>query len=294
VTKIIRVLLISITLIAIFSIILVGCGGEPASPTASAQSGTATSTVTEPAGPTAEEIVDSFLAATQKITTLKFDMGFDMTLEISGGSQPGKVTLQQNGANSVDVSAKKMAMQMDMSIDVPTQGNQNISAEIYSADGWLYTKMSIPVLGDQWYKMKLSDEEWQQQSGLSEISEFLKSPTKVELAGSETIKGVDCYVLNITPDMAVLSDWVRQAIQGQQTGLDLSSVDLAKTFKDFSIKEWISKDSNMLMQEQMAILAEITPADFSATGADFDKMTMNITGTITCYDYGQPINVVIP
>jgi hypothetical protein len=293
VTKIVKVLLISITLITILSVILVGCGEKSASPSTTTQTGALTPSPTE-AGPTAEEIAAASLSALEKITTLKAGTVFSMTLDVSGGSHPGSTTLQENGNNSVDVPAKMMSGQTDITVDIPPQANLKISTEVYCADGWLYAKTSAPLLANQWYKMKLTEDQWNKQSGLSNVSGFLQSAVKIELAGSQTINGTNCYVLNVTPDLAALTDWIQQAVQGQQTGVDLSNIDLAKTFKSFSVKEWVSKVDKLPVQQQITIVAEITPSDFTATNTDFDKLDLNVNGTITYSDYGQPVNIVVP
>jgi hypothetical protein len=123
---------------------------------------------------------------------------------------------------------------------------------------------------------------------------FIQSATDSTLAGSEKIASMDCYVLKITPDPKVLSTWLQDQMQSSSSGLDLSGTDLTKTFKKMEIKEWIAKDSKMLIQEQVALLTEMTAEELGTEAGNLDKMIMDIGMTMLYSDYNQPVNVSIP
>jgi hypothetical protein len=247
------------------------------------------------AGRAARELSDASHSAVEKLTTLKIEMDSSMVFEASGGSQPGKVILEQKMAGSVDTLARKTAMNMNITLDFPSQGKENMAVEMYITEGWVYVKANIMSgSGDQWIKARITDEEWAQQSGISNMSELMQTASGIEISGSETVKGLDCHVLDITPDMSSLGRWLQEQLQSSQSGLDLSQADLAETFKKVSVKEWVAKNSKLPIQEQVAVISELTSGDLGMDDGAFDKMTIDINVITNYYDFGQPVTVAVP
>jgi hypothetical protein len=180
-------------------------------------------------------------------------------------------------------------MAMDMIMEIPNQGQQNMSVDIYTVNGWMYMKADVPGIGNQWTKMKLTEEVWAQQSQLSSMTDFLKSPINLELFGSENVKGVDCYVLSINPDMKSLSSWMAGRMQSGQSSMDLSSLGTSEMFQGFTVKEWIAKDSFRVAKQQIRI--KLNPT--SEPGIN-SSTNMDIQAVLTYYDYGKPVAVQLP
>ncbi len=300
-------------LIVIFSVLLTACSGteNPSEPSGSlltiplassapalGVSGTSTSVIPTSGGQsatkTASELVSDSLAAIEKLKTVKMKVDTDMIIEVIGGDQPGKMTMSQSASGDIDNFAKKMIINMNISMDIPYSGKQNIAAEIYGADGWLYMKTGMPGMEEQWLKMKLTEDIFKEQSGISNMTTFMQSAADYTLEGSERVNGVDCYMITIVPDQQVISNWFEEQLQTSTSGFDLSQTDLIKTFKKMAIKEWIAKDSHMLIQEKVSLLTEMKAEDLGQEASSLDKMTMNINMTMNYSDFDHPVNVVIP
>jgi len=144
-------------LIVIFSVLLTACSGteNPSEPSGSlltiplassapalGVSGTSTSVNPTSGGQsaikTASELVSDSLAAIEKLKTVKMQVDTEMIIEVEGGNEPGKMTMRQSASGDIDKFAKKMAINLNVSMDIPYSGKQNVSAKIYGADGWLY------------------------------------------------------------------------------------------------------------------------------------------------------------
>ena len=185
----------------------------------------------------------------------------------------------------------------NVNIDIPGAGKQDISMGMYIVNGWMYMRIGLPQGGEQWMKMKLNNELWTAQNQLSQQIEFLKTAIEVTLLGSEKVDGVDCYVLQIKPNMEALTKWVLSQQQQQSGigGIDLSKLDLAKLFKTISIKEWIAKDTYPPpVKAAMDVVLEMLPEDVGATAEDFEKMTMDMKGPVKYYDYNKPVTIELP
>ncbi len=320
--KISRSLFFVICFVATLSFLLTGCSKNPASTTpiinstnvSAISSATNQSTAAVPAGSTvtslasdktttattnppkvltAEEIATNSIVATGKMNSLKFNMDFSMSFTLLMEDVPVTMTMQQTATSSVNIPDMKMGMIMDMVMEIPNQGTQNMAAEIYLTDGWMYMKANVPGVGDQWTKMKLTEELWAMQSKLSNMTDFLMSPVGLELSGSEKINGIECYVLNVVPDIASLTSWMEGQMQSGQTGIDLSGFDMSKILDNFTVKEWIAKDSYLVIKQQIGIKLDMASLD-TGNSTSVDQMKMDMSATITYYDYGKPVTIELP
>ena len=130
-----------------------------------------------------EQIVADVLAANAEVDTCKFDMEMLTTIEIDGGSEPGEATMVAGGTGIIDNASKEMYMTINMIIDVPEQGEQNMLMENYFVDGWMYAKMSMPQMGEQWMKMKMPEEMWGTENKIAQNVELLNMPPSLVVVG---------------------------------------------------------------------------------------------------------------
>jgi hypothetical protein len=314
--KISRVLVLIIALLSTIVILLTGCSNDSSStapealstgspPSASPPTTTSTpsvSTVSEPktsvspvasTKPAPAEIAVNSITATQKMKSLKFDMDSSMLFTLPAGKNAGTMAMQTTATAAINIPDQKMDIVMDIMMDIPNQGKQNMLAEIYSTDGWMYMKATAPGAADQWTRSKLTPEMWARQSQLAGMTDFLKAPLGLEFVGSENIGGVDCYVLNVNPDINSLAGWMAGQMPSGQTGIDVSNLNLSKILQSFTVKEWIAKDTYLLSKQQIGLkldLASLQPTSPGGSG----PMNMDMNATLTYYDYGKPVTIQLP
>ncbi len=238
-----------------------------------------------------DQIIAGALAASYD--TVSFDMDAPMTMEMEGGDDPGTMTVDMSGTGFIDIINRAMRMTIGMEMNIPGAGPRHMDAEIYVLEGWMYTGVDVPDMGEQWQKMELTEEVWQQQDQVGQYVELLATAVEVDYKGTETVNGVECYVFEIEPDMDSLTE-----ILGQETSslgiLGLGGLDLGELYQELSVKEWLAKDSYLLQRAEIELVMEIRPGDVGATGDDFEKMTIYIEMTMRFYDYDQPFTVVLP
>ena len=260
-------------LVLIMSLGLAGCGG----------------------GVSAEEITLNAISTSAELTTVKFEMSMAMDLEVTGGSDPGKFTMSGDSAGSMDLTDMEMQMSIIANMAFPgSDGDMQIEEDMYFTGGWLYMRMSMPGEDDQWIKQEISEDVWMSDNPLDQQLEFLETAFEVTKLGTEKVDGVDCYIIQVTPDMNALSNWLQS--QQENTGLDIESMDLSKILKSYSVKEWISKDAYLPIKIDINASLEIEPQDMDETpeSANMNKMTMNVNEQVKYYDYGKPITIQLP
>jgi len=238
-----------------------------------------------------DQIIADAVAASYD--TVSFDMDFPMTITAEGGSDPGTMTADTSGTGAIDTISQAMRMTLTMAIGAPGTESQNVSAEIYVVEGWMYTGVSVTDEGMQWAKMALTEPLWQQQDQVGQYAELLATAVEVKYKGTETVNGVECYVFELEPDMDTLGDLL-VTVTSSLGLVNLSGLDLAALYQELSVKEWLAKDSHLLQRTEIEIVMEISPEDVGATSDDFEKMTMDIGMTMRFYAYDQPFTVVLP
>jgi hypothetical protein len=272
-----RILLLSLALV--LSLTLVGCGGEK---------------LTEEE---IDQIIANTITASADIDTVSFDMDMSMTVAVVGGSEAGEMTVEAAGTGVMDNANTAMQMVMNMTMDIPGIGEQEMAMEYYIVGEWMYMKIAYPEypeMGEQWMKMELSDEIWQQQqSQIDQQIELLETAVTVDYLRSEMVDGTACYLFKIVPDMEALGDLLSQQAYSM-AGMDFSQFNLADLFEEMSVKEWIAKDTYLVMKAEVYMTLEMSPEDVGATEEDFDTMTLDMSIGEKLYDYNQPVSIELP
>lgn len=278
------ILLMSIT--ALFSI--TGCATDGTGPAESLPEGISQQDL--------EEILYDATTNYALLNTCKFDMDMDISTKIIGGSTPGEMTIHSRIGGGMNKSSQQMQMNMEMSVEGAGLGSQDVYAEMYIFPDLTYMKMEVPGMGEQWVKMEttedlaaaLNTQAVDQQMGM------LESPLKVEYLRSESVDGLDCYVLTITPNTDELADWINQ----QNTGADDidwgEMADITSLFKQLSYICYVVKDTHMMKKLILEMEMEYTSEQIGDYSADFDTQNMYIYMYMNLYDHNQPFSVTLP
>lgn len=110
------------------------------------------------------------------------------------------------------------------------------------------------------------------------------------MLGTEDVDGTPCYVIEIMPNMEALFKWLAEQQSGTMKDIDPKGFELAQMFKRMSVKEWIARDSYLVMKLELDVLAEI-PGN---PDKEAEKVTVSSNANVRFYDYNQPISIVLP
>ena len=264
-----KILPMSLVLVVVFS--FAACAGEPS----------------------AREIVDGVIESFDNIRTYQFDL--DMTMEALGEAEGEAIehTVTMNNSGTLDL--ENLQMKTDLSAG---SGDEMMRAVTYIIDGMVYTKRQAPGEEPMWTKVEMPLEVWERLkgvSGLENYKELLKT-AQVKVIGSEKVKGVDCYVLQLTPDMAELYQTAMDPVGGVGREGMLPPVPeelLQEMFRSFSVKQWIAKDTYFLMKAEIDMAIETTPELMDYLGEE-GETSIDITIMFLAYNYNQPVSIVLP
>jgi hypothetical protein len=177
-------------------------------------------------------------------------------------------------------------------------GDEMMNMEMYIIDGMMYVRPEAPGEEPMWMKEEVSAERWEMMkraSGLYNYKELLET-AQVEVIGSEKVKGVDCYVLQLIPELAELYQTATDPVGGIGRAGMLSPVPedlLEDMFRSFSVKQWITKDTNFIMKADIDMVIETTPELKDYLGEEVD-VSVDITLIFLAYNYNQQVTIEIP
>ncbi len=136
-------------------------------------------------------------------------------------------------------------------------------------------------------KEEVSEEWWEesQQMGWGESQIELLEAAQVEVISSERVDGIDCYVLEVTPDLEQL--WQLSNHLHFDEVPDVTEEYLQEIFRSFSVKQWVAKDTYFLMKAEIDIAEEFPPDEAGPS-------TVDIAMVLLCYNYNQPVTIELP
>ena len=247
--------------------------------------------------PSAQEIVDSVIESFNNMRTYQFDI--DMTMEMVGEAEGEALerTVTIDSSGTLDLENLQMRAELTMNAVEPEEGEVEMGVEMYIVDGVMYAIPRAPGEEPTWMKEEVPAERWETLEGIGGLEAYreLLRTAQVKVIGSENVKGVDCYVLQLTPDMAQL--WQTAMEPGGVVGggalPPIPEEYLQEVFRSFSVKQWIAKDTYFLMKAEIDMAVESTPELMGYMGEE-GEMTIDLTMSLLAYNYNQPVTIVVP
>ena len=267
-----------------------------------------------------DEIAGLMLNASE-VDTYKFDMNMDMTMEMLMGNEtnatePMVMVMVANGSGVVDNINKSMMMAMSMCMNMSgimeantsedTNGNISentsldmpeticVETEMYIINNTMYMKMDMSAILPNfsfWLKSEMTEEDWASEDLLGQQMELLNC-SNVTLLDDEEVRGVDCYVLKIVPDIEkfweIMMNQSKMLI-GDQSGMEMQNTSdvLNQSLSNITMTEWIAKDTKFVMKSEAAMDMTISPDTEEEA-----KVAMDYE--LVFYDYNVPVTIVLP
>jgi len=249
-------------------------------------------------GPSAQEIIAGVFESLDDITSYQFDM--DMTMEAAGEAEGEtfEMTMTMGFSGALDLENRQMRADITMSMVMLGEDEMEMGMELYIIDDMGYVMTDMLGMEPTWMKSEVSEADWEEVSeGMSQAESQLEllQGAQVEVIGSETVKGIDCYVLQLTPDMGQLWQTVMQQTQvaGEAILPGVDEIFLEEVFRSFSVKQWVAKDTYFLTKAEIDMVMELTPEALGFPEEE-GEATMNITMTLLAYDYNEPVSIELP
>jgi len=173
-------------------------------------------------------------------------------------------------------------MRMDMTTSIAKTGQTEMETVMAMyLIGDMFYWMDFRETDPMWTKSEMPEEYWEEMRQVEPQIELLEA-AQVEVIGSERIGGIDCYVLEVTPDLEQLNQLsLRLAYQEAQ---DVTEEFLQEIFRSFSVKQWVAKDTYFLTKADIDMSMEFTPEEEGIWTSDMAMVLLS-------YNYNQPVSI---
>lgn len=251
----------------------------------------------DPTLPTAQEIIDAVIESMSDIKTYQFDSSMMMDATGEVGCESFEMTMDMTLVGTVDIENKQMGADISMGAEIPGEGDMDVGMAMYVIGDTAYTGMDFFGFDSTWVKMEVTDEVWDDMSQMVELIEpyvDLLEAAQVRVTGIDQVAGVDCYVLEVIPDIDQLWQLAMQQAEATDMGMTLPTEELlSDMFRDFSVKQWVSTETFMITRVLIDMSMELTPKDMGVPDED-GILRMDIIMYLLVHDYNQPVSIELP
>jgi outer membrane lipoprotein-sorting protein len=237
---------------------------------------------------TADEVVQDALAAQAGVSSSHAEIDIVATAEGTLDGKPLDAGLDATLTADVDWASKKM--KADLGMNANYNGfNFPISMDMYAVDNCSYMQMMFGLMADNWTKSELPMDFWfsQDQDNEQFIDGILQS-TEAESLPNDTVDGVSCYVLQLTPDIEAL-----QQMLSEEAATDEEMPDIASLISSLSIKVWVAKDTSYVTKIEIVLSAHLT-GEAMGDPESSDVLDISLTITMEMTDVNEPVSIELP
>jgi hypothetical protein len=119
--------------------------------------------------------------------------------------------------------------------------------------------VDFPIISPMWTKSEIPGE-YTKLMDSSQILTGVLQMVGMEITGTERKEGVNCYVLEITPDISQIFSSLMEVAGEYDAGYPESDLEVIdEIFSDFSVKLWVAHDTYRVVYADINIQVEYSP-----------------------------------
>lgn len=253
--------------------------------------------VVDPSLPSAQEIISAVVKSMSDMRTYQFENSMIMSASGEADDESFEMTMDMTLIGAADIENRQLGAEIIMGAEMPGQGDMDMAMSVYVVDDTVYTNMDFFGFDDMWMKSEITDEIWDEMSQMVEMVEpyvELLEAAQVRVTGIEQVAGVECYVLELTPDMEQLWQLAMQQAEMTDTEMPAPAGEfISEMFRDFSATLWVSKDTFFITRVVIDMSVEMTPEEMGFPDEE-GVLRMDILMYLLAHDYNQPVSIILP
>jgi hypothetical protein len=260
--------------------------------------------------PTPEEVIEKLVKAHTDIKSYEMEGNMDMKMVLDIPEEEMSMGMPMDVDAVVDISAafdganEEMMTNMDIDLDMLGEATMKMAMEMYLVNDWMYVMVDAPMMSPQWTKTEMSYGELLEEMESIDFTEMqveLLKSSDIAVTGKEKIDNVECYIIEVSPDMSKLLEIIMQ--QSQLTGgtmpdmpvdeFDEMMANIDDMIKSVSAKYWIAKDTYYIVKSDVAFVMEMTPEAMGVPDEE-GSISMDVTMFMRMFNYDKPVSIVLP
>lgn len=251
--------------------------------------------------PSAEEIVDDAIEAQNDIRIFRLDA--DARIASTVPDEDGEVTIESAITHRGFIDQVEQQIEMIISLDMTLNGEPQSIVDspesLYILNGRIYGNV-IPITGEAkaWTQVELEEGYWESLDIFSFffLHQEALDTAEVTVTGTEEVKGVDCYVLELEPPQELLmSLMVLHLFTPSYTSAAYAFYLFLSDFTTMpgtgSLTIWLAKDTLYITKTAVDISVVVVT---EAGDSPEEGAVVDISLEMFTYDHNQPVTVVLP
>ncbi len=254
---------------------------------------------------TTNELQSRLIQANSDMNTYTIDMKMSMDLSMITRVLDNPMTIKYSiiSNGDIDRANKKMALKgtaksdmTGMSSLVDTEDRkhtetQEMDAEIYIQDGYLYTRSQDAWIQDVWIKTVFEDELWIQQDKIGALTELIETAT-IERQKDESFNSNSYYVIKINPDLGKVAE---NTLTEQQPGSLPPDINYDNLIKEYSSTLWVNKKTFIIEKSRTELRMVITAEDIDEDDMlGTESMEITSLAELQISNINEPMNIALP
>ena len=226
-----------------------------------------------------DQLVGNVSVALDKIST--FRLSIDAKENFSGvlDGEKGSAAIHLAATGAQDNENQKMQMEMNISGIATGAGSLNAQIKEYLIGDTAYMWTDMPDSPKGWTRYDIPTYMWDTQNYPKKLADIIYN-AEIKILKIQKVGGVNCYVVEIHPDVDAVLD-----MMGSMYGSDMMGL-TEDILSDYNCTGWYAQDTFYPMKFYVECNLNMEE------GAD--KLTGKVTMTEELYDYNKPVTVQLP
>ena len=241
-----------------------------------------------------EQIKALSLSAAKNVTTYKFSIDTTQNMEMINNTSglTSNVTMITTAQGATDFKAKAASVTQTLKAYQGQDTNStSVESSTYVINDTIYVKF-----GNNWTSVKMPDaaQFWESQNMILAQTDMINA-SQVQIAGTETVDGVKCYGLKVTPSLPVYA-----AILYEHVGsvLPVMYMNLTELYNSGTSDwaAWTTQDTHLLKKSTMDVAFTVTAKVLGATPTEVGntEIKVNLASTSDFSDFNSPVQIALP
>ena len=247
--------------------------------------------------PPAGEIIDNMMEAMGEVETYRQDTDMAMQLYFMAEDTPSyfplDIDVELNAVTAHDVVNNNMETVMDVVIVGADDDSLKMEIATYLIDTTMYVMVDFPIISPMWTKSEIPGMYTPQMDNSQILTEVLQM-AGMEITDTERKEGINCYVLEITPDIGQIFKSLILPAEEYDAGITETEWEIIdEIFNDFSVKIWVAHDTYRVVYADINIQVEFSPEAMGVYNEE-GLFSLDIAVKTYYHHYNSSVDIELP
>jgi len=232
---------------------------------------------------TGDELIDGILASIENQETSRLEMSMDFTMTGTFDGEYSEIDYSMDANGVIDMAAQEMQLDMTTSMNMraTTQTEETSIVKEYILGDMAYVGLVSQVAPTEWVRGDVSEDFWESQDYVSSQIALVRGGEAV-ISGTANVKGINCYVAEISPDMDEILEYMSSQLEQEDLSVELTE----DSISNYIMKGWYATDTFFPMKSHQEFDMKVD--------IEGNEVTYHFIIDTLFYDWNKPVSIELP